>query len=50
MYAIETVRTKASSQCHQKQQKPTYTWKLNNSLFNDNFVRKEIKKENKEFL
>ena len=25
--------------------KPTYTWKLNNSLLNDNLVRKERKKE-----
>jgi hypothetical protein len=26
------------------------TWKLNNSLLNDNFVRKEIKKVIKDFL
>jgi exonuclease III len=25
--------------------KPTYTWKLNNSLLSDNLVREEIKKE-----
>jgi hypothetical protein len=24
--------------------KPTYTWKLNNTLFNDNLVKEEIKK------
>jgi hypothetical protein len=24
--------------------KPTYTWKLNNTLLNDNFVKEEIKK------
>ena len=30
--------------------KPTYTWKLNNSLLNDNLVREEIKKEIKDFL
>jgi hypothetical protein len=24
--------------------KPTYMWKLNNSLLNDNFVREEINK------
>jgi hypothetical protein len=29
--------------------KPTYTWKLNNVLINDNLVREEIKK-NKDFL
>ena len=30
--------------------KPTYTWKLNNTLLNDNLVKEEIKKEIKEFL
>jgi hypothetical protein len=30
--------------------KPTYTWKLNNTLFNDNLVKEEIKKEIKHFL
>ena len=30
--------------------KPTYTWKLNNALFNDNLVKEEIKKEFKDFL
>jgi hypothetical protein len=29
---------------------PTYPCKLNNSLLNDNFVRKEIKKEIKDIL
>jgi len=29
---------------------PTYTWKLNNALLNDNLVMKEIKKEIKDFL
>ena len=28
---------------------PTYSWKLNNSLLNDNLVREEIKKEVKDF-
>jgi hypothetical protein len=32
------------------QNKPTYTWKLNNSLLNDNLVREEIQKETKDFL
>jgi len=27
----------------------TYTWKLNNALLNDNLVKKEIKKEIKNF-
>ena len=30
--------------------KPTYTWKLNNSILDDNLVREEIKKEIKDFL
>jgi hypothetical protein len=30
--------------------KPTFTWKLNNTLFNDNLVKEEIKKEIKDFL
>ena len=29
---------------------PTYTWTLNNALFNDNLVKAEIKKEIKDFL
>jgi hypothetical protein len=30
--------------------KPTHTWKFNNTLFNDNLVKEEIKKEIKDFL
>jgi len=30
--------------------KPTYTWKLNNALLNDNLVKEEIKKKIKDFL
>jgi hypothetical protein len=30
--------------------KPTYTWKLNNTLLNDNLVKEEIKKEIYGFL
>jgi len=33
-----------------KERMPTYTWKLNNALLNDNLVKKEIKKEIKDFL
>jgi hypothetical protein len=29
---------------------PIYTWKLNNALLNENLVKKEIKKEIKDFL
>ena len=30
--------------------KHSYTWKLNNSLLNDNLIRQEIKKEIKDFV
>ena len=30
--------------------KPTFTWKLNNSLLNDSLVKEEVKKEIKDFL
>jgi hypothetical protein len=30
--------------------KPTFIWKLNNTLFNDTLVKEEIKKEIKDFL
>jgi hypothetical protein len=30
--------------------KPTYTWKLKNTLLNDNLIKEEIKKEIKDFL
>jgi hypothetical protein len=30
--------------------KPTYTWRVNNPLLNDKFIREEIKKEIKDIL
>jgi hypothetical protein len=33
-----------------KIRKPTYTWKLNNALLNDNLVNEEIKTEIKDLL
>jgi hypothetical protein len=30
--------------------KPTFTWKLNNTLLNDTLIEEEIKKEIKDFL
>jgi hypothetical protein len=30
--------------------KPTFKWKLNNTLLNDNLVKEEIEKEIKDFL
>jgi hypothetical protein len=29
---------------------PTFNWKLNNTLLNDNFVKEGVKKEIKDFL
>jgi hypothetical protein len=29
---------------NKNKRKPTYTWKLNNALFNDNLVKEEIKR------
>ena len=34
---------------NKKDRNPTYTWKLNNALLNDNLVKEEIKKEVKDF-
>ena len=36
--------------CNKNNKKPTYTWKLNNSLLNDTLVKEEIRKEIKDFL
>jgi hypothetical protein len=33
-----------------KKRKSIYSWKVNNSLLNDNFIREEIKKKIKEFI
>ena len=50
MYPIISPLTKASLQYQQNNVKHTYTWKLNNSLLNDNLVNEEGKKEIKDFL
>jgi hypothetical protein len=34
---------------NENNRKPTYIWKLNNILFNDNLVKEEIKKNIKDF-
>ena len=34
---------------NKNKRKPTYTWKVNNALLNDNLVKEEIKKAIKEF-
>ena len=50
MYPIISPWTKAGLQYQQNNVKHTYTWKLNNSLLNDNLVNEEGKKEIKDFL
>jgi hypothetical protein len=35
---------------HKNNGKPTYTWKLNNTLHNDNLVKEEIREKNKHYL
>ena len=47
MHPIRSQRTKADNNINNR--KPTFTWKLNNTLLDDNFVKGEIKKELKTF-
>jgi hypothetical protein len=35
---------------HTHNRKATYTWKLNNTLLNDNLIKEELKKQIKDFL
>jgi hypothetical protein len=48
MHPIRSQRTKADNNINNR--KPTFTWKLNNTLLNDTLVKREIKKEIKDFL
>jgi hypothetical protein len=50
MHPIRSPQTKAGLRYQKNNGKPTYTWKLNYTLLNDNFVKEEIKKEIKVFL
>ena len=50
MPPIRSLQTKAGLQYQQKQQKAIYAWKLNNALLKDTLVKKEIRKEIKDFL
>ena len=36
--------------CKKNNIKPTYTWKLNNALLNDELLKEEIRKEVKDIL
>jgi hypothetical protein len=54
MHPIRTPQTKAGQKTNKQtnkqtnpisNRKPTYTWKLNNTLLNDNLVKEEINKE-----
>ena len=50
MHPIRSPWTKAGLKTNKNNRKHTYTWKLNNSLLNDNLVKEEIKKKCKGFL
>ena len=50
MNPIRSPQTKAGLKYQKNNGKHTYTWKLNYTLLNDNFVKEEIKKEIKVFL
>ena len=49
MHPIRSPLSKAGLKSQQNNGKPTYIWKLNNALLNDNLVKEEIKKEIKDF-
>ena len=50
MHPIRPPWTKADLQYNINPGKPTFTWKMNNTLLNDTLVREGIKKEIKDFL
>ena len=50
MHAIRSPWSKVVFNSNKNNRKPTYTWKLNNTLLNDNLVKEERKKEIKDFL
>jgi hypothetical protein len=50
MHPIRPLRIKAGLQSNKSNRKHTHTWKLNNTLLNDNLVKEEINKEIKDFL
>ena len=50
MHPIRSPWTKAGQNTKKNVGKHTYTWKLNNTLLNDNLVMEETKKEIREFL
>jgi hypothetical protein len=50
MQPIKSPRTKADFNKNLNNRKPTFTWKLKNTLLNDNLVKDGIKKEIKDIL
>ena len=50
MDPIRSPWAKAGLKYQQKQRKHIYTWKMNNTLLNDNVVKEEIKNDIKGFL
>ena len=45
MHPIRSPQTKVIFNNNINNRKPTFTWKLNDTLLNDNLVKEEIKKE-----
>ena len=50
MHPIRSPRLRLVFSNNINNRKHTYTWKLYNTLFNDNLVKEEIKKEIKDIL
>jgi hypothetical protein len=50
MHPIRPPWTRAIFNNNIKNGKPTFTWKLNNTILNDTLVKEGIKKEIKDFL
>ena len=50
MHLIRSQWLRLVSNNNKNNRKPTYTWKLNNILLDDNLVKEEIKKEIKDVL
>jgi hypothetical protein len=50
MHPIRASRLRLVFNNDKNNRKPTYTWKLNNSVLSDKLVREEIKNESKDFL
>jgi hypothetical protein len=50
MYPIKSSWTRLIFNNNINNRKSTFSWKLNNTLLNDNLVKEKVKKEIKDFL